>query len=30
MIRTRKELETAEAALLAPYAQKSGESRGRI
>ncbi len=30
MIRSRKELETAEAAFLAPYAQKSGESRGRL
>ena len=30
MIRSRKELEAAEAAFLAPYAQKSGESRGRI
>jgi dGTPase len=30
MIRTRKELEAAEAAFLAPYAQKSGESLGRV
>ena len=30
MIRTRKELEVAEAAFLAPYAQKSGDSRGRL
>lgn len=30
MIRTRKELEAAEVAFLAPYAQKSGDSRGRV
>ncbi len=30
MIRSRKELETAETAMLAPFAQKSGDSRGRI
>ncbi len=30
MIRSRKELETIEANILAPYAQKSGDSRGRL
>jgi dGTPase len=30
MIRTRKELEVIEASVLAPYAQKSGDSLGRI
>ena len=30
MIRTRTELEAAEAAFLAPYAQKSGDSSGRL
>ncbi len=30
MIRSRKELETIEANFLAPYAQKSGDSRGRL
>lgn len=30
MIRTRKELEAAEATFLSPYAQKSGDSRGRL
>ena len=30
MIRTRTELEASETAFLAPYAQKSGDSRGRL